>query len=443
MKNYENYVLKNVNLIDGYGGDVQKNMYIAVEGKTIAAVGTMDSYTAPEGAAELDFTDHYVMPGLIDAHLHLSGGIGEGTYLDGDMISEPNVMRAMRSVGDARQLLKRGITSCRDISWNGLYLKRLFREERIAGPRIIACGPGLARTGGHCDTFQFPEEFVQSRHQWAVLADGPEECRKWVRRILRQGADQIKFWASGGGNWATDSPFDTHYSFEEMKMICDEAHRIDGTMVCAHAESLESIQQCIEAGVDTIEHGEMLDEECMDKMIEKGIILVPTVNLLTNASGNFELGSEEQIPVRTFAFRQRDDDGLGSSTYTDEELEMYGNAIFANFALAREKGVKMAMGSDTVYEPMTPYGEYTMQEFKVLELIGMNTSEIIKAATLTAAEALGMEHRIGTIEEEKLADMLILTADPTESTDVLYDASNIKYVIQGGRVVVEDGSIKY
>ena len=92
---------------------------------------------------------------------------------------------------------------------------------------------------------------------------------------------------------------------------------------------------------------------------------------------------------------------------------------------------------------MTPYGEYTMQEFKTLELIGMNTSEIIKAATLTAAEALGMEHRIGTIEEEKLADMLILTADPTESAEVLYDASNIKYVIQGGRVVVEDGSIKY
>ena len=111
MKNYENYVLKNVNLIDGYGGDVQKNMYIEVEGKTISAVGSMDDYKAPERAAELDFTDHYVMPGLIDAHLHLSGGRGEGTYLDGDIISEPNVMRAMRSVGDARQLLKRVITS--------------------------------------------------------------------------------------------------------------------------------------------------------------------------------------------------------------------------------------------------------------------------------------------------------------------------------------------
>lgn len=111
MKNYENYVLKNVNLIDGYGGDVQKNMYIEVEGKTISAVGSMDDYKAPERAAELDFTDHYVMPGLIDAHLHLSGGRGEGIYLDGDIISEPNVMRAMRSVEDARQLLKRGITS--------------------------------------------------------------------------------------------------------------------------------------------------------------------------------------------------------------------------------------------------------------------------------------------------------------------------------------------
>ena len=443
MELKENYVLKNVNLIDGYGKEIKETMFVAVSGRHIMQIDDMSEYKADNVFQEIELAGHYVMPGLIDAHIHLSGGRGEGLYLDGDIISEPNLMRGMRSVGDAQTLLKSGITSCRDISWNGLYLKRIFREERIVGPRIIACGPGLARTGGHCDTFQFSEEMVQKRHQWAVLADGPEECRKWVRRILRQGADQIKFWASGGGNWATDNVFDVHYTFEEMKMICDEAHKISGTMVCAHAENLESIKQCIKAGVDTIEHGEMLDEECMELMIERGIILVPTINLLTNASGSFDLGSEEEKPIRTFAFHQRSDGGPETSLYSDEELEMYTNMIIDNFSKAKEKGVKIAMGSDTVYEPVTPYGEYTMQEYKALKHIGMTVSEIITSATLNSAKALGMDHKTGTLEVGKLADILVLIKNPAEDIEILCDNSNIRYVIQNGKVVVEEGCLKY
>lgn len=442
MLNLSNhYILLNVNVLDGYGGYPVPNMYIKVKNNEIIKVDSMKEYKKEEGVQEVDLNGCYVMPGLIDAHVHLAGGRGDLVWQELEVLAEPKLVRAMRSVYEAQKLLKRGFTSVRDISWNGLYLKRIFGDDIMPGPRIIACGPGLTRTGGHSDAYQFTEEYVKEQHFWGVLADGNDEVRKWVRRLLREGADQIKIWASGGDNWPNDRNSDTHYTFEELKTCVDEAHMIKGTMVCSHAENNESIRLSVDAGVDTIEHGEDLDEEVAEKMAKNNVILVPTLGLLVSWFTDIcpaDDGNENKR-IRPDAFFQREVDYKPDIDFG----KRYTKQVIDSFMLAKEKGVKIALGSDTVYEPLTTYGEYSALEFKYLVKCGMSIPEAIKAGTLTAAEALGMSHRIGTVEAGKNADLLILKKDPTSDVDVIYNDDNILYIISNGKLAVEEGRLAF
>lgn len=235
MKFKDKYILTNIVLIDGIGSEPAGNMFISVSGGKILRIGPMSQL---EDAAEMrgfaiyDYSGHYVMPGLIDAHIHLAGGRSAGVWGDTEIMCEPKEVRAMRSVYEAQKMLKYGFTTVRDISWNGLYLKRIFEDKNaMPGPHVIACGPGLARSGGHCDSPQFPLEFVKENHFWAIISDGEDECRRNVRKVLRQGADQIKFWATGGGNCDTDRTTDNHYTQREMNCICEEAKMIKGTRI--------------------------------------------------------------------------------------------------------------------------------------------------------------------------------------------------------------------
>jgi imidazolonepropionase-like amidohydrolase len=437
MGNISAYVLLDVNLIIGDGSDPMPGAYLRVDGHEIAEVGSMSDYLKRPDVTEIDLNGYTIMPGLIDAHIHLSGGRGYGNDADTEIMCEPNIVRAMRSVADAQAMLKHGFTALRDISWNGLYLKRIFGEDVLPGPRVIACGPGLARTGGHCDSYFFTREYNQDHHQWAILSEGIDECRKNVRRVLREGADQIKFWASGGGNWPTDRITDTHYSFEEMKVIVEEAHMIEGTMVCAHAESFDSIKKCIDAGIDTLEHGESLNEEYAEKMAARGIILVPTLAMVANWYIDIEPVGSEYMPLRPFAFLHRTKDEKVTQAYADT----YRKNVMGSFNLAREKGVKIAMGSDAVYEPATEYGPYSQWEIHQLSCAGLSALEVIEAATATAAEALGMRHRIGTLTTGKNADILVLKKDPAEDIEVLCDKENISEVILNGRFTIKDGTL--
>jgi imidazolonepropionase-like amidohydrolase len=173
------FILKNVTVIDGTGGAARAGCYCAVDDGNISGIGPMAEFRrtagaahgvdvgTPEGFQEIDLSGHYVMPGLIDAHVHLAGGRGDYIYGETEVLAEPKLVRAMRSVYEAQKILKRGFTSVRDISWNGLYLKRIFGEGILPGPRIIACGPGLTRTGGHADLFQYTEGYVKEQHFWA------------------------------------------------------------------------------------------------------------------------------------------------------------------------------------------------------------------------------------------------------------------------------------
>lgn len=430
----EKFALLNVSVVDGYGGWPERNKAVIIMDGFIDWVGNMSDYKRQEDVKEISLDGHYVMPGLIDAHVHLSGGRGGMEYQEIEVMAENKTLRAMRSVYEAQAILKRGFTSVRDISFNGLYLKRLFGDETLPGPRVIACGPGLCRTGGHVDLFQYPLDYVKENGFWGILADGPEEIRKSVRWLLREGADQIKIWASGGDNWPNDRNSDVHYSMEELKMCVEEAHRQTGTFVCSHAENREAIAMSVKAGVDTIEHGEDLDEELAEEMAEKGVILVPTLGLIVNWYSDFiPTGEDAYKKIRPDVFLHRD---LPPS---DEFATQYSQNAEKSFRLAKEKGVIIALGSDTVYEPLTQYGEYSAKEFKALVQCGLTVPEAIRAGTLGSAQALNMDHKIGTIEAGKEADILVLKKDPTESVDVIYKAENIYLTIMHGRLTVEDG----
>lgn len=420
------YVLVGVTLLDGTGKDPEEDMAITVKEGIIHKIEKSKKLpNLPAGIQRIDLDGYFVMPGLIDCHTHL-GGCRAQTEIDWAL--EPKTLRAIRSVADAFNILKRGFTTVRDISWNGLFLKRAINEGTIVGPRIVACGPGLSRTGGHGDIYQLPVDFVQDNHPWAILCDGPENLRAAVRRLIRQGADAIKIWVSGGGIWEKERETDDHYSFEEISSVVAEARMIAGTKVCAHCENVRSVKNAVRAGVDTIEHGEELNEEVAEMMCERGVVLIPTLHLFFDWFKHYvpPVRQENSQPVR------RD---IGAAAKAEI------NRILRNFQLAREKGVKIALGSDCFSDPITPFGEYSIMELKALVEGGLTPLEAIASASKTGSEALGLNSIIGTIEVGKMADLLLVSGNPAEDIDVLLRPENVKWVVKEGKLVVENGSL--
>jgi imidazolonepropionase-like amidohydrolase len=437
------YILWDVTLIDGKGNEPVEHAAVLVKDGKIEAVGHTDSMCREDGARVLDLAGMTVMPGIVDAHVHISG-------VKSDRVSAFTIhptVRAYKSVLQAQAMTAYGITAVRDISPLGLYLKRMIRTGELTGPRIIACGQGLARSGGHADIPELPFESVDnphewgSRHYWGVFADGEIEIRKKIRLMLREGADQIKFWASGGGYSTVDPISDVHYTLDECKAIVDEAKLIRNMPVLSHAENIRSIEYSIEAGVDSIEHGDELNEECAEKMAARGIYFVPTLNLVANwyldrfGDNKVEATpiSVEYGPFRTLGMLEG-----GGETADGYKIR---DQIYGMFQMAREKGVKIAMGSDTVRDLTTEYGAYSIREMRAMAEAGMTNLEAIRAATETSSEVLKLDRYIGTIEPGKLADLLVLRKNPAENLDVLLDKKNILYVIADGIIKVENGKM--
>lgn len=436
-----NYGLYNLTLIDGTGQEPQLNKGIIVKDGKIQAILSSDQVKEAGGIEKYDMEGMCLLPGLIDAHVHLSGVIG-------DRVGAFNInhtVRAYKSLIQAQAMMSYGITSVRDISPLGLYLKRMIARGEVTGPRIVACGPGLTRSGGHADIPELPFSMVDnphdwtSNHYWGVFADGEVEIRKLIRLQLREGADQIKFWVSGGGYSSVDRNEDMHYTYEECRIIVEEAKLINHMKVLSHAENLESIRWSIDAGVDSIEHGDELDEEQAERMAEKGIYLVPTINLVGNwYLDRFGDKKVEATPasIEYGPFRHID---LMSETAIDPYKNR--DTIYGMFKMAKEKGVKIAMGSDTVRDRTTKYGEYSIREMLAMEEAGMTALEVITAATKTAAEVLGLDRYIGTIEEGKWGDFIVVNGNPAKDLKLFMNKENVRYIFQNGQLKVKDGQM--
>jgi imidazolonepropionase-like amidohydrolase len=400
-------------LIDGTGKDPLENAVVLVEGQQIGNVGRADRVKIPAGFEKIDASELTVMPGLIDAHIHISGLIS-GNPLDWVVESGfTQILRAVRQVGS---VLDAGVTTVRSAgSRYDIYLKRAIEAGTIVGPTIMAAGLGISRTGGHPDLRQdllyiIPEELIRENHPRCMICDGVEEIRKGVRKLINHGVDHIKIWLSGGGAWEKDRCGDVHFTKQEMETLVNEA-RMLRFRVMAHVENLRATKLAIESGVDTIEHADdwegntALDEEACSSIVKKNIILIPTI-------------------------------GCGIRSVEQSGAKTLPKNILDGYKLAIEMGVKFAAGSDTVFEIAAPYGKYSVEEIeRMVSVLGFSPMEAIVAATKMGAEASGITDKVGTIEKGKLADILLVEGNPLENVGILVERKNIKSIIKGGKVV--------
>lgn len=265
-----------------------------------------------------------------------------------------------------------------------------------------------------------PLDYVWDSHPWALCVDGREDLRKAVRTIARSNPDMIKIWATGGGLWTLERKTDQHYSFEEIQIVVEEANYL-GLPVRAHAESLEGAKDCIEAGVYSIEHGQELDEECLQMMKEKDITFVPTMQFF------YEWFTEYEPPYRPIL------DQYPGETIAEKEL----NRTIANFKAAKDAGIRIVIGSDSFCSQLTPYGEYSLKEIHAVNKAGLTPMETIVAATKDGANMLKMEKATGTLEEGKLADLIVLTKNPLDNIEYI-NRENMSIIMKNGEFIKKE-----
>jgi len=262
-------------LIDGTGADPIKDAVVIVEGDKIRKVGPRDMVQIPSGACRIELKAKTLMPGMVDAHVHL---MGNRSYSAAEMLTTPHDQLVLQAAEDCFKLLKAGFTMVRDCGSSiALSLKRAIDAGIIPGPRIFAAGRPLSQTAGHGDIHYLPRDEVL-RHG-ILLCDGPDDCRRAVREALRDGPDLIKISTTGGVGSEKDNPWEPQFTVEEIEAITYEAHNV-GKLVASHAQGAQGVKNAIIGGVDSIEHGFFLDEECIKLMIEHDAYYVPTLALV-------------------------------------------------------------------------------------------------------------------------------------------------------------------
>lgn len=352
-------------------------------------------------ALSLDCRGKYVIPGLIDCHVHLSGS-GDPQELNAARTTSL-AQRAWKAESYAKATLHAGITTVRDLGAAdrlNVDMARAIESGLIEGPRMFAAGLGVTMTGGHGHGFL------------ATEADGPDAVRRAVREQLRAGATAIKLFASGGVMTPGVDPRSPSFTEDEMRAGVDEAHKAF-RVVGAHAQATGGIKNAVRAGVDSIEHGVWLDEEAIELMLEGGTYLVAT---LTAPWQIAHCGLEAGIPP----------------FMVDKGWQVL-DSHEASFKAAVAAGVNIAMGTDQG-TPVNKPGENAQEVLRMVRL-GMSPSAALMASTAWAADLLQVSDQVGRIEPGLAADLLILDRDPLVDINVLTDQSAIRSVIQAGRIV--------
>ena len=293
----EKLLLKNGMLFDGVTAEVKTGIMLEITDGVISYVGPEKEIT--RDVEEIDAEGKFIMPGIVDCHMHIGGMIGSSTI---DRILESNMQQAMVAVKQAEKTLQHGITTVCDVSMAGPYLKRLIEMGEISGPRMLPCGQGFAMGGGgpYVDPEGlFPVDFLRQNHPWGEPCDGVDNLRHGVRMRLREGCTAIKVWTTGGGLQERSCDTDRIYTDEEIIAICDEAN-LAGIPVLAHCESIEGTKAALRCGIKCILHGVELDEECIELFLEKGAWLMPTFKV--NLDWTDYYSDEELLRRSTIAF---------------------------------------------------------------------------------------------------------------------------------------------
>ncbi len=407
--------IHNGTLIDGNGGTPLADAAILIQNDRIQAVGRSTEVHAPNGAVtRIDAQGGTILPGFIDTHVHL---MFEGFDIP-RMLTRPFSMNFYRAIEHMRRTIDAGVTTVRDAGGADLGVKQSVEEGLIVGPRMQISITALSITGGHGDGWM-PSGFSLDLFppypgMPSNICDGVEDVRKKVREVLRAGAEIVKICSTGGVMSPTDHPEFTQFTPEELDVIVQEAAYRRGVKVMSHAQGLEGVKNAIRAGIHSIEHGIFLDDEAIDLMLEKGTFLVPT--LLAPLSVVEIAESSGTMPE--YGVRK-----------ARETIEIHSESI----ARAQERGVTIAMGTDA---GVMLHGT-NLRELGLMCNIGMSPMQAIVATTKIAAECLGWQDRIGTVEKGKLADIVIAGVDPLKEIRSLEKRENIKVVIQGGKVLKE------
>jgi imidazolonepropionase-like amidohydrolase len=388
-------------MVDVKTGRVTDNATVVIQGDKITGIGPPQWGNPPANLREINLPNATLLPGLIDAHTHLTFDPTFGYQELG--ISIPK--EALIGAKNARVTLEAGFTTVRNLGASGytdIALRDAINEGMIPGPRIIASGPALSITGGHCDQNLLPYEW-HAKSDGA--ADGVEGVQHKVREIIKYGADVIKVCATGGVLSKGDDPRASQYTLEEMKAIVADAHRL-GRKVAAHAHGAQGIAWAAEAGVDSIEHGSYIDDPGIKMMKAHGTYLVPTQYL---SDWMRENAARIGLPAM-YAGKMKEVSGISRQ----------------NIKKAFDAGVKIAFGTDAA---VYPHG-LNAREFAVYVQIGMTPLQAIQTATVNAADLLGWT-RIGSIEAGNFADIIAVNGDPTKDVMLL---QNPMLVMKGGIV---------
>jgi imidazolonepropionase-like amidohydrolase len=403
-------VLRNFALLDPARGDLATGRQVRIEGDRIVAV---DGTVPDSGAEFVDLGGRTLMPGLIDCHVHIMAshvrfGLNASGHIPQSLVTA-NAAKLMRD------MLMRGFTSVRDAGGADLGHKLAVEQGLFEGPRLFISGRAISQTGGHGDFRERVDHCEPCACGHVMngigrIADGLAEVRRAARDEIRLGADQIKVMASGGVASAADPIHFLQYSVAELEAFVDEASRA-GTYVMAHAYTSPAIERCVRAGVRTIEHGNLIDEPTARLMAERGAYLVPTLS--------------------TYYALAKDGRDMG---FPEEGLRKLENVLSGgtrSLEIARAAGVKIAFGTDLLGELQA----YQAGEFGIRAEV-LTPLEIIRSATMTAAEVLGRPERLGTIAPGAYADLIAVDGNPLENIRLLQeDGAHVPLVIGAGRVV--------
>ncbi len=324
----------------------------------------------------------------------------------------PPSLAYYRAIGSMRRTIEAGITTVRDAGGTDLGMKMAVEEGLIEGPRMQISITILTITGGHADFTTRSGVSLVAQSSFAAACDGPDEVRKKVREVLRAGADVIKVCSTGGVLSPTDDPNFTQFTPEELDVLVQEGRYRRNVPVMAHAQGTEGVKNAVRAGVRSIEHGVYLDDEAIELMLKHGTFLVPT---LVAPIGVLE-AAERTGAMPDYAVRK-------SREASGRPRE--------SIAKAYKAGVKIAMGTDA---GVVPHGT-NLRELGLMCDVGMTAMDVLTATTKTAAECLGWQDRVGTVEAGKLADVVISRTDPIKDIRSLEHAGNVALVMKGGRLV--------
>ncbi len=403
-------------LIDGTGAAPVRNAVIVIQGDRITAVGA--NVQVPAGATVIDLSGETVLPGFVDAHVHLaSHTIGDGDWQHAGLTELPSQI-ALLGAAHAQQTLEAGFTTVRVVGsaeFSDVALRNAINAGWIQGPRIVAAGISFGIRGGHCDETNGLQPYALGREGGVEVgvADGVEEVRNAVRYAVKYGADVIKICATGGVLSLTDSAGVQQYTEEEMRAIVETATQLD-RRVAAHAHGTAGIKAAVRAGVTSIEHGSILDPEAVQLMKQHGTWLVPTLLAGFTVESLATAGRlPPPIAAKALAIAPR---------------------MRNSFKLALDGGVKMALGTDA---GVMRHGT-NAREFELMVRWGMPPMQAIVVGTSSGATLLGLDRDIGTVAVGKRADIVAVRGNPLDSIKVL---QSVSFVMKDGRVFKRDGQV--